>query len=229
MHQNINSLLAGYSGIGLGPGSSALINDNNIFANGFTVGNCAITNDSGGTIDATRNFWGLSTGPGPEPADDVCNGIGSTTLVSPVATQQFAIASPGGGSGNGAPVCTAAQAVPSMLWPANGQFVRIWIIGVGDPDSDPVSISISGVTQDEPTTGLVTGDTGPDAMVFGSSADLRAQRDAGGNGRVYRVQFGANDGNGGTCTGAVTVGVPNSQKPGQVIVDDGQNFNSTQP
>ena len=116
-----------------------------------------------------------------------------------------------------------------MPWPANGQFVRVWIIGVGDPDNDSVRISISGVTQDEPTSGLVTGDTGPDATLFGSSVDLRAQRDAGGNGRVYRVQFDANDGNGGKCTGAVTVQVPNSQKPGQAIIDDGQNFDSTRP
>lgn len=116
-----------------------------------------------------------------------------------------------------------------MLWPANGQFIRVWIIGVGDPDNDPVRVSISGVTQDEPTSGLVTGDTGPDATLFGSSVDLRAQRDPGGNGCVYRVQFDANDGKGGTCTEAVTVQVPNSQKPGQVIIDDGQNFDSTRP
>lgn len=132
-----------------------------------------------------------------------------------------------GGGGNGAPVCTAAQAIPNLLWPANGQFSSIGIIGVGDPDDDPVSLSITGVTQDEPTSGLVTGDTGPDATVSGSNVNVRAQRDAGGNGRVYRIQFGASDGNGGSCTGSVTVGVPNSQRPGQAIVDDGQNSNST--
>lgn len=224
-----NSFLAGF-GVALNPGSDAAINDNNFSGNSPGSNNCGLFNASGASIDATNNFWGAASGPGPEPADEVCNQPGSSTVVAPFATQQFAISSPGGGGGgNGAPVCTAAQAVPSMLWPANGQLIRVWIIGVGDPDSDPVSVSISGVTQDEPTSGLVTGDTGPDATLFGSSADLRAQRDVGGNGRVYRVQFGANDGNGGTCTGTVTVGVPNSQKPGQSIVDDGQNFDSTQP
>lgn len=230
-----NSIFGNIVGIFVSDATNVRINGNNIVANGqnssdFVV-NCGIYNTSGMTIDATNNFWGAASGPGPDPADEVCDAPSSTTTVSPFATQQFPIASPGGGGGggNGSPVCTAAQAVPSMLWPANGQFIRVWIIGIGDPDDDPVAVSVSGVTQDEPTTGMVTGDSGPDAVLFGSSVDLRAQRDAGGNGRTYRVQFEANDGNGGSCTGAVTVGVPNSQKPGQAIVDDGQNFDSTQP
>lgn len=231
-----NSFLGNIAGSGvyLNLGSDVAIHENNFFGKlpnpDQGVDNCAVYNSSGASIDATNNFWGAASGPGPDPADEACDEWGFGIVVAPFATQQFAISAPEGGSGgNGAPVCTAAQAVPSMLWPANGQFVRVWIIGVGDPDNDPVRISISGVTQDEPTSGLVTGDTGPDATLFGSSVDLRAQRDPGGNGRVYRIQFDANDGNGGTCAGAVTAQVPNSNKPGQTIIDDGQNFNSTQP
>lgn len=208
------------------------INGNNIFGNAVADDfplDCAFRNYSGTTIDATNNYWGAATGPGLDPADRVCDEAGST-VVSPFATQQFAIASPGGGgAGNGSPVCSAAQAVPTLLWPANGQFVRAWIIGVGDPDDDPVSISVTGVTQDEPVSDVSAGDSGPDAVVFGSSVDLRAQRIGAGNGRVYRVEFSASDGNGGSCTGAVAVGVPNSQKPGQAVVDDGQIYVSTQP
>jgi hypothetical protein len=225
-----NSFLGSYTGVFI-TAAGVVLNGNNLLGNGTyaSLSNCALVNSSGAVIDATNNFWGASTGPGLDPADAVCDDSGSSTTVTPFATQQFAIAAAGsGGGGNGAPVCTAAQAVPAILWPANGQFASIGIIGVGDPENDPVSLSITGVTQDEPTSGLVTGDIGPDATVSGTSVGLRAQRDTNGNGRVYRVQFGASDGNGGSCNGAVTVGVPNSQKPGLPIIDDGQNFSSTQ-
>jgi hypothetical protein len=134
-----------------------------------------------------------------------------------------------GGGQNASPLCTAAAPVPSVLWPANHQLVRVWVIGVTDPDGDPVAIKITKVTQDEPVNGLGDGDMSPDAIIGGSSVDLRAERSGLGNGRVYRVEFEASDGKAGSCAGAVTVGVPNSQKPGQPIVDDGQVYNSTQP
>jgi hypothetical protein len=37
---------------------------------------------------------------------------------------------------------------------------------------------------------------------------LRAERDNRGDGRVYRISFEAGDGNGGSCEGTATVGVP---------------------
>lgn len=229
-----NSFLGSpYGGILVGPGP-ATITENNIFGNWPQVyppeGNCGLVNSSGGTIDATNNYWGAASGPGPDPADEVCDFDDSSTTVSPFATEPFPIGLPGGGGGtNGSPVCTAAQAAPAMLWPANGQLVRVWIIGVGDPENDPVAVSVTGVTQDEPVSGSEVGDSGPDAILLGSSADIRAQRIAAGNGRVYRLEFSANDGKGGSCTGTATVQVPNSQKPGQAIVDDGQLYNSVTP
>jgi hypothetical protein len=232
-----NSFLDGVlsiAGISLGSGSTATINENNIYGNWPQVyppeGNCGIHNASGATIDATGNYWGAATGPGPDPADEVCDepDTGSSTVVTPFATAPFQIASesPGGG-GNGPPICTAARPYPNALWPANHQFVSAWIVGIADPDDDPVAVSITRVTQDEPLSGLGDGDAAPDAVLQGSSADLRAERAGSGNGRVYRIEFTASDGHGGSCAGAVTVGVPNSQKPGQEIVDDGQTVVST--
>jgi len=45
---------------------------------------------SGGVI-ATNNYWGAASGPGPDPADNVCAG---TVAVTPFATTPFNVANP---------------------------------------------------------------------------------------------------------------------------------------
>jgi hypothetical protein len=55
-------------------------------------------------------------------------------------------------------------------------------------------------------------------------AQLRAERDGSGNGRVYTIFFTADDGKGGTCTGSVKVSVPHDN--GGTAIDDGPNFDS---
>jgi hypothetical protein len=45
--------------------------------------------------------------------------------------------------------------------------------------------------------------------------------------RQLFISFRADDGKGGSCTGAVTVGVPFSQKKGLIAIDDGQVYDST--
>jgi hypothetical protein len=91
--------------------------------------------------------------------------------------------------------------------------VPVAIVGVSDPDGDPVHITITAITQDEP---------GDDATGVGSSvASLRAERDGGGDGRLYRVSFAADDGRGGRCMGAVTVCVPHDQGHGRSCGDQG--------
>ena len=62
------------------------------------------------------------------------------------------------------------------------------------------------------------------------TASVRAERAgtprAPGDGRVYHVAFTAADGNGGTCTGTVKVGVPHDQR-GRAAVDGGPLYDST--
>jgi hypothetical protein len=130
---------------------------------------------------------------------------------------------------NQPPVCSAAQANPAVLWAPNHQLVPIAILGVTDPDEDAVTITATGVTQDEPVTGKGDGNTSPDAVIQARAASVRAERAGNGNGRVYQISFTADDGHGGTCTGAVKVGVPHSQKKGLTAIDDGQRYNSTIP
>jgi hypothetical protein len=129
---------------------------------------------------------------------------------------------------NQPPDCSQAAPSVATLWPPNHNMVNVSILGVTDPDGDPVTITITRITQDEPVNGLGDGDTGPDGAGIGTStAQVRAERSGRGNGRVYCISFTADDGKGGTCDGSVKVGVPHNQGKGKVPVDDGQNYNST--
>jgi hypothetical protein len=82
-------------------------------------------------------------------------------------------------------------------------------------------------TQDEPVNGGADGDTSPDAVISGDSVLLRAERAGQENGRVYVVDFTADDGQGGSCSGLVTVGVPHDRK--DAPIDDGQAYDSSLP
>ena len=117
-----------------------------------------------------------------------------------------------------------------MLWPPNHQFEDVSIVGVMDSDGDPVAITITGITQDEPLNGGGQGNTCPDAIGVGTAtASLRAEREGGGDGRVYHISFTADDGRGGRCTTTVTVCVPHDQGQGRVCVDQGPLVDSTGP
>jgi hypothetical protein len=99
--------------------------------------------------------------------------------------------------------------------------------GVTDPDGNAVTITITGVTQDEPVNGKGDGNTSPDAVIQDGAASVRAERSGTGNGRVYHISFTADDGKGDSCTGVVRVGVPHSQGKGVTAIDDGPICDST--
>jgi hypothetical protein len=65
---------------------------NNIWGNG-TVGspNCGVTNETASLLTLAGNYWGTSTGPGPNPADAACGG---PTATAPFATKVFKISVP---------------------------------------------------------------------------------------------------------------------------------------
>ncbi|MCP3162251.1 right-handed parallel beta-helix repeat-containing protein [Myxococcus qinghaiensis] len=76
-------------------GSRLKVCRNSFFGNlGESVGgafpaapNCGLVNATGNTVNAARNYWGASTGPGPDPADDagpgsICD-LSGTTVVLP--------------------------------------------------------------------------------------------------------------------------------------------------
>jgi len=126
------------------------------------------------------------------------------------------------------PSCSGAFASPDRLWPANHNFVSIDVLGVTDPNDDPITITITGIRQDEAVLAPGSGNTSPDGQGVGTStAQVRAERVGSGNGRVYHISFTADDGFGVTCSGTVQVGVPRS--PNGTPVDDGPLYDSTQP
>ena len=99
---------------------------------------------------------------------------------------------------------------------------------MADPDGDPVTIRITGVTQDEPVDGGDDGNPCPDATGTGGSVvELRAERDGFGDGRVYHIAFTADDGHGSECTGVVSVCVPKHFGPNRTCVDEGALVDST--
>ena len=131
---------------------------------------------------------------------------------------------------NREPVCTLAAPSIAEVWPPNHKMVNISILNVTDPDGDPLTIAITGITQDEPINTYSDGDTGPDGAGVGTSvAQVRAERAGSkkvpGNGRVYVISFTVTDNFGASCPGKVKVCVPHDQGKGQCI-DDGQKYNS---
>lgn len=133
---------------------------------------------------------------------------------------------------NQPPDCSNALADIGSIWPPNHKWVPVEILGVTDPDGDPVTITIDSIHQDEPVDSYGDGRFAPDGMGVGSSvAEVRAERAASRkgprNGRVYHIGFTAEDGRGGYCSGEVLVGVPHSVK--STPVDDGSLYDSTTP
>ncbi|MEX2285102.1 MAG: hypothetical protein WEE89_21630 [Gemmatimonadota bacterium] len=127
---------------------------------------------------------------------------------------------------NRPPVC--AQAAPSVfeLPPPAGRFIPVDVLGVTDPNGDPITIAITSIMQDEPTNASGDGNTEPDGTGIGATtAQVRAERAGTGDGRVYHIGFTAADGRGGACTGTVRVAVRHDLA--HAAVDGGPLYDST--
>jgi hypothetical protein len=130
--------------------------------------------------------------------------------------------------GGAPPDCSTAVPSIAEIWPPRHGWVDIEILDVNDPDGDPVTITITGITQDEPVVGYGSGNTCPDGMGVGTSvASIRSERSGQGNGRIYEISFEADDGTGNSCTGTVNVCVPHDQGQGRECINDGPLYDST--
>ena len=101
------------------------------------------------------------------------------------------------------------DAAPSIaeVWPPNNKMVDISIEGVTDADGDDITITITGITNNESGTDDADG-------VDTNTAQVRADRDGSGTGRVYEIAFVASDGQAKT-EGTVEVTVPHDQGNGK--------------
>jgi hypothetical protein len=84
----------GQDGIAIGfLGEGVVANANNVAGNDLAGGGrCGISKFLATAADATGNFWGAPTGPGPAPADQACDDSMAGTLVTtPFATKEIKV------------------------------------------------------------------------------------------------------------------------------------------
>jgi hypothetical protein len=122
---------------------------------------------------------------------------------------------------------------PVKLWPPNHKYTTIPVSELIESVSDncpTLSVSevfITQVTSDEEEDAKGGGDgkTLNDIVIDPScqTVQLRAEREGGGNGRVYTIHLSVDDGNGNSITAIYQVIVPKSQN-GRPALDDGQVY-----
>jgi hypothetical protein len=103
------------------------------------------------------------------------------------------------------------------------------VTDICDAGVDIDDIVITSVSSDEPedAQGKGDGNTVDDIVIVDSqTVELRAERQGGGNGRVYTINFGVTDTSGNTETGSCTVWVLHDQS-GDTAVDDGPSAGYT--
>ena len=130
---------------------------------------------------------------------------------------------------NRPPDARSATAELTETGPPNGGFSPVRIGGVTDPDGDAVTITVTGITQDEPLVGRGERPTCPDASIDGGAASVRRERSGNGDGRVYSIEFTADDGRGGASHGTVEVCVPHDRRPNGGCVRGSLVVNSLGP
>jgi large repetitive protein len=122
------------------------------------------------------------------------------------------------------------------LWPANHSYQTVNVSDLVasasdnfDPNVNLSSVVITEVTSDEVENGDGDGNTLNDIVIAANckSVQLRAERDGGGDGRVYTITFLVRDAAGNTTTATAKVTVPNNN--GGTAVDSGPHYtvNST--
>jgi len=129
------------------------------------------------------------------------------------------------------PTITLIPNVNMTLWPPNHQYESIAVtdfVASASDNCDPSvnlnSFYIQKITSDEAENGNGDGNTNNDIVIAAGckTAQLRSERDGGGDGRVYTITFKVKDsvGNFATATAQVTV----RKSPNKPAVDSGTAY-----
>jgi hypothetical protein len=119
------------------------------------------------------------------------------------------------------------------LWPPNHRYQTVtvadFVLGASDACDPTVNLSkvyIVKITSDEVENGNGDGNTLNDIVIAPGckSAQLRAERDGGGDGRVYTITFKVVDAAGNSATATAKVTVPKSQGGNGGAVDSGVHY-----
>lgn len=123
-----------------------------------------------------------------------------------------------------------------ILWPPNHHYVAFdvtdFVASVNDncSDLDAASVSITHVTSDEEEDARGRGDGHTDDdILFGDDGtlNLRAERQGGGNGRVYTIYLAVSDEYGNVSNASAQVHVPHNRK--RAAIDDGAVYTVNAP
>jgi len=184
----------------------------------------------GDTVPDEQDNCPEAANPTQDDLDD--DGVGDACDNCPAVPNPDQADADGDGFGDACstpPDCSNAQPSIAAIWPPNHRWVNVDILNVVDPDGDLVTITITGITQDEPVASGRNDRHAPDAKGVGTSvATLRAERLGKCNGRVYVISFDAANDKGEWCQGSVSVCVPHDMRTRGRCVDDGQNYDSTE-
>jgi hypothetical protein len=138
---------------------------------------------------------------------------------------------------SGPPVITLSTTNISV-WPPNHDYRTFNVsdfvasaTSACDPNVDASDVVISSVSSDEPEDNLLGADgtTLNDIVIAGDckSVNLRAERDANLNGRVYTITFKVTDSFGNTTTATATVSVPIDQSGAAAVNGPGPGYTVT--
>lgn len=176
--------------------------------------------DASPSVGSNPVLPALFSGVGDNPIDySATDASGNTSMCTQTVTLED----------NTPPTITLVDG-PIELWPPNHKYHTIdlddLITDVADNCDAPTAgdVVTAEVSSDEPENGAGDGNTTDDIVLAGDcrAVDLRAERQGGGNGRVYTLSLEAADLSMNVGTASFEVHVPHSKKSG--ALDDGAAY-----